>query len=82
MAVHSHYIPGLKDALTQAIRIHSLRRKQVTPRGSAKTNSTLLMEEPSGSRTSVPPLLPQIASHPGIMAIDITDKFAAAVKSM
>jgi hypothetical protein len=27
------------------------------------------------------PLLPQIASHPGIMAIDITDRFAAAVKS-
>ncbi|KAI0162624.1 Mak10 subunit, NatC N-terminal acetyltransferase-domain-containing protein [Pestalotiopsis sp. NC0098] len=40
------------------------------------------MEEPSGSRTSVPPLLPQIASHPGIMAIDITDKFAAAVKKL
>ncbi|KAK9426336.1 putative Amino-acid N-acetyltransferase subunit Mak10 [Seiridium unicorne] len=38
------------------------------------------MEVPG--RPPVPPLLPQIASHPGIMAIDITDKFSAAVKKL
>ncbi|KAH8203255.1 hypothetical protein TruAng_002553 [Truncatella angustata] len=29
-----------------------------------------------------PPLLPQIASHPGIMATDITDRFSSAVKKL
>lgn len=36
------------------------------------------MDQPQ--RPNLPPL-PQISSHPGVMAIDITDKFATAAKS-